>query len=318
MNVDNQAIRIRALFKTFRTGLRRKKTRALKGLDLDVARGEIFGFLGPNGAGKTTAIKILVGLLKADSGEASLLGRPVADVSCRRRMAYLPELPDFYDYLTPVELLFHCGLLSGLDRHHIKRRVPELLERVGLDPEEKRSLRKFSKGMLQRVGIAQTMLADPDVYILDEPMGGLDPLGRRWVKDLILELGKSGKTVFFSSHVLSEAEAVCDRVAFLHRGRLMAQGSLREVLEAHTDCWEIQVEGHAVRTDENIQPKAARIEPAGPDTLLVPAVDRPDALLGALLAGGHRIRSVNQRHASLEEVFVRTLSGSGEQREGEG
>jgi ABC-2 type transport system ATP-binding protein len=139
-------------------------------------------------------------------------------------------------------------------------------------------------------------------------MGGLDPLGRRWVKETIAELGRRGKTVFFSSHVLAEAEAVCDRVAFLNRGRLLASGSLREVLESHTDAWEVLVEGEAVRSDESVKSQVAKIEVAGLDTLLVPAGDRPDALLKALLAGSHRIRSVNQRHASLEEVFIRTLA----------
>jgi ABC-2 type transport system ATP-binding protein len=308
MNANSPAIGIRALEKTFRTGLRRKRTVALRGLDLDVSAGEVFGFIGPNGAGKTTTIKILVGLLRADAGEATLFGRPVSDVHARRKVSYLPELPDFYDYLTPGEFLRHCGALLGLEKSEVARRVPELLEQAGLNAREKRQMRKFSKGMLQRVGLAQAMLGDPDLYILDEPMGGLDPLGRRWVKETIAELGRRGKTVFFSSHVLAEAEAVCDRVAFLHHGRLLAAGSLREVLESHTDAWEILVEGQAARADEKLKAHAGRIEPAGPDTLLVPAAERPDALLQALLAGDHKILSVNQRHASLEEVFIRTLA----------
>jgi ABC-2 type transport system ATP-binding protein len=277
-------------------------------LDLEVAPGEVFGFIGPNGAGKTTTIKILVGLLRPDGGEASLFGLPVSDIQSRKKISYLPELPDFYDYLTPGEFLHHCGRLSGIDAGELKRRVPELLGQAGLDTNEKRQMRKFSKGMLQRVGLAQAMLGEPDLYILDEPMGGLDPLGRRWVKETIAELGRRGKTVFFSSHVLAEAEAVCDRVAFLNRGRLLASGSLREVLESHTDAWEVLVEGEAVRSDESVKSQVAKIEVAGLDTLLVPAGDRPDALLKALLAGSHRIRSVNQRHASLEEVFIRTLA----------
>jgi ABC-2 type transport system ATP-binding protein len=308
MNATAPAIRIRSLKKTFRTGLRRKRTDALIDLDLEVAPGEVFGFIGPNGAGKTTTIKILVGLLKPGGGEASLFGQPVSDIRSRKKVSYLPELPDFYDCLTPGEFLRHCGRLSGIDAGELKRLVPDLLKQAGLDAGEKRQMRKFSKGMLQRVGLAQAMLGDPDLYILDEPMGGLDPLGRRWVKETIAELGRRGKTVFFSSHVLAEAEAVCDRVAFLHRGRLLASGSLREVLEAHTDAWEVLVEGEAVRSDESIKPLAAKLEPAGEDTLLVPAGDRPDDLLKALLAGSHRVRSMSQRHASLEEVFIRTLA----------
>jgi ABC-2 type transport system ATP-binding protein len=315
MNAKPPAIYIRSLKKAFRTGLRRKRTVALHGLDLEVSPGEVFGFIGPNGAGKTTTIKILVGLLRADSGEASLFGRPVTDIRSRQRVSYLPELPDFYDYLTPGEFLRHCGALSGLEKSEIERRIPELLKQAGLDAGEKRQMRKFSKGMLQRVGLAQAILGDPDLYILDEPMGGLDPLGRRWVKETIADLGRRGKTVFFSSHVLAETEAVCDRVAFLHHGRLLAAGSLREVLEAHTDAWEILVEGDGVRSDEKAKASAERVEAAGPDTLLVPAGERPDALLQTLLAGGHRIRSVNQRHASLEEVFIRTLASRKEKEE---
>ncbi len=316
MNAPDPAIRTRSLKKTFRTGLRRRPTQALRGLDLEVSSGEVFGFLGPNGAGKTTTIKILVGLLKADGGEAELFGQPVARARARRRVAYLPELPDFYDYLTPIEFLEHCGRLEGIGGKELAERVPGLLQRAGLDPKERRQLRKFSKGMLQRVGLAQAMFSQPDLYILDEPMGGLDPLGRRWVKELIGELGAQGKTVFFSSHVLAEAEAVCDRVAFIHHGRLLAQGYLREILQKHADTWEILVAGDSVRQDRNVAAKTKSVEPAGRDTRLVPADDGPDELLRVLLSGSHRVLAVNQRHDSLEEVFVRALSR--EDREGEG
>jgi ABC-2 type transport system ATP-binding protein len=189
-----------------------------------------------------------------------------------------------------------------------------LLGRVGLDPAEKRQLRKFSKGMLQRVGIAQALLSDPDLFILDEPTGGLDPLGRRWVKELILELGQAGKTVFFSSHILGDAEAICDRVAFLHKGRLLAQGPMGEVLRQGiggvdvSQKWEIQVFGEEVRNDTTVSGLTAVVEPLGPDTLLVPRdADGPEALLQALLRAGHRVRSVNRRQASLEDVFVRAM-----------
>jgi ABC-2 type transport system ATP-binding protein len=314
MGDDVKAIEIRSLHKTFRTGLRRKRIEALRGLDLDVIPGQIFGFLGPNGAGKTTTIKILVGLLRPDSGKAYIFGKQVGEAGSRRRIAFVPELPDFYDYLRPGEFLNHCGRLSGLEAGMLKKKIPELLQRVGLDPEEKRQMRKFSKGMLQRVGIAQALLADPDLYILDEPMGGLDPLGRRWVKDLILELAQAGKTVFFSSHVLGEAEAVCDRVAFLHHGRMVAQGPLREVLAkgvpgAHTaGSWEILVEGGAADNDREVVEHTARVERSGPDTLLVPkGTDKPDAFLLLLLKRGHSIRSVNQQRVSLEDAFIRTV-----------
>ncbi|MBW1871669.1 MAG: ABC transporter ATP-binding protein [Deltaproteobacteria bacterium] len=302
------AIKIESLTKTFRTGLRRKLTRALCGLDLEVARGEVFGFLGPNGAGKTTAIKILVGLLKQNSGQAYLLGRSIHDPQARQKVAYLPEMPDFYDYLNPIEFLKHCGRLSGLSNQQLIKKTPELLEKVGLNPAEKRPLRKFSKGMLQRVGIAQTMLADPELYILDEPMGGLDPLGRRWVKKLILDLGQAGKTIFFSSHILAEAEAVCDRVAFLQHGRLIAQGSLSEILQTHTGNWEILVAGQQVKKDEKIMAFTSSFRHAAQDTILIPAAEiEMKQLLEALLAKDYQVQSVNQHHASLEEVFIQTI-----------
>ena len=305
MKPTTAAIRMTELHKTFRTGLRRRPTAALRGLELEVAPGQVFGFLGPNGAGKTTAIKILVGLLRPDAGSAELLGRPVADPAARRPVAYLPELPDLYDYLRPAELLGHIGRLAGLDRTTLARRVPELLERVGLAPDEKRPLRKFSKGMLQRCGIAQAMLTDPELYILDEPMGGLDPIGRRWVKELIGELGRSGKTVFFSSHVLTEAEAVCDRVAFLRAGRLVAQGETSELLAQAGAGWELLVRGRQVRDDAALAARALEMRAAGPDTLLLLAGDQdPDAVVAELLRRGHALGGLHRRQASLEDVFI--------------
>jgi ABC-2 type transport system ATP-binding protein len=309
MSTPNSIISIQGLTKSFKTSFRRKRAWALRGLDLKVAQGEVFGFLGPNGAGKTTTIKILVGLLRADAGEAFLFGQPVIDARVRRRIAYLPELPDFYDYLTPTEFLFHCGRLSGVDAHTLSSRVPNVIATVGLDPNDRRQLRKFSKGMLQRMGIAQTLLADPDLYIFDEPQTGLDPIGRRWIKDLILDLGKSGKTVFFSSHILAEVEAVCDRVAFLHHGRLVAQGSLAEVLKTETGMWEILVEGPAARTDQNLAPLGFAVRASGPDTILsLPQQRRPEAALSQLIERGYRLRSVSQQQTSLEDVFLKALS----------
>ena len=271
--MNTTAIQIRSLKKTFRTGFLRKEMQALRGLDLDVPQGCLFGFLGPNGAGKTTTIKILVGLLRPDAGEAALFGQPVQRVAARKRISYLPELPDFYDYLNPVELLVHCGHLSGLDRKKTLAKIPALLERVGLDPADRRQVRKFSKGMMQRLGLAQAMLPDPELLILDEPLTGLDPLGRRFFKDLILDLGRQGKTVFFSSHVLADAQAICHSVAFLQKGKIITQGSLSALLKQHADTWEILVDGMAVRDDAEVKRLAADIQPAGEDTLLIPAAE---------------------------------------------
>ena len=307
-----KAISVGELQKTFKTGLRRKRTTALRGLNLEVESGQVFGFLGPNGAGKTTTIKILVGLIRADSGTASIFGTPSVERRARDRLSYLPELPNFYDYLSAAELLLHLGELSGLSGKSLKRRVGDLLEKVGLEPADKRPLRKYSKGMQQRVGIAQAMLADPDLYILDEPMGGLDPLGRRWMKDLIAELGRSGKTVFFSSHVLAEAEAVCDRVALVHKGRVIAQGTLSELLAAGPQHWEITVEGEAVRSDGEIESLCDRVTAAGTETVLRLAEGRdPHQVLGAVMQKGYNVVSFSRTHTTLEDLFVRMIGDLG-------
>ena len=308
-----KAIDIRGLKKFFITGLRRKRTEALRGLDLAVEQGEIFGFLGPNGAGKTTTIKILVDLIRADEGVALIFGMPSREKLVRQKMAYLPELPNFYDYLSARELLFHLGQLSGIDRRTLRARVPQLLEKVGLDPEDRRSLRKYSKGMQQRVGIAQAMLADPDLYILDEPMTGLDPLGRRWMKELIADLGRQGKTVFFSSHVLAEAEAVCNRVAFIDRGRLVAQGALNELLAATSQHWEIVVQGAAARDDQQLQAVFDRVLETGTDTALFASTGQDlQQLIKLLVEKNYRILSVNRAHGTLEDLFVQLIGGERE------
>src|SRR6476469_9410018 len=211
------------LTKDFAVGFWRKRPyRALDRLTLDVASGEAFGFLGPNGAGKTTTLKLLMQLVYPTAGRAEILGRPVGDVAMRRRIGYLPENPYFYDYLTADELLHYLGQLFGYAAAERRARVNAMLDRVGIGAERRLQLRKFSKGMLQRVGIAQALLNDPEIIFLDEPMSGLDPLGRRDVRQLILSLRDQGRTVFFSSHILADAEELCSRVAVVAKGRLAA------------------------------------------------------------------------------------------------
>src|ERR1700757_3223602 len=205
--------------------------RALDRLTLEVEAGEVFGFLGPNGAGKTTTLKLLMQLIFPTSGRAELLGCPVGDVAVKRRIGYLPEQPYFYDYLTAEELLGYFASLFGYSAADRRARVARLLDEVGIGAERRLQLRKFSKGMLQRVGIAQALINDPEVVFFDEPMSGLDPLGRREVRNLILKLRDRGCTVFFSSHVLSDAEALCSNVAILAKGRLVTTGRLTEMLE---------------------------------------------------------------------------------------
>jgi ABC-2 type transport system ATP-binding protein len=214
------------LSKDYKTGFRKRKT-ALRDFSLQVQQGEVFGFLGPNGAGKSTAIKILLNLIFPTSGTVSILGRPAGDVKGRLAVGYLPENPYFYDYLNPLELLHFAGRASGMEAAAIRERGEALLNRVGLWSERKRAIRSYSKGMVQRVGMALALVHDPEVVILDEPMTGLDPLGRRQFIDFILELKAAGKTVFFSSHILADVERVCDRVSLLVGGRLVRLIDLR-------------------------------------------------------------------------------------------
>ncbi len=225
-----QVLKVDDLQKTFMRGLLRRKTTALHGITFAVEQGEVFGFLGPNGAGKTTAIKILMGLIFPTGGRASVFGAPIGDLRAKARVGYLPENPYFYDYLSLVELLHMVGRIHGLDARTRRTRASALIEQVGLAHAAKRPLRSYSKGMLQRAGLAQALMGDPDLVVLDEPMSGLDPLGRKEVRDLMVELRRRGKTVFFSTHILSDASMLCDRVAIIFRGRLHDVGPLGSLL----------------------------------------------------------------------------------------
>jgi ABC-2 type transport system ATP-binding protein len=225
-----KAIEILGLEKTYNVGFWRKRLkRALHPLHLQIEEGEIFGFLGPNGAGKTTTLKLLMGLISPTAGTARILQRPLDDPAMKAEIGFLPEQPYFYDYLTARELLEYYGQLSGVAAKERSRKVPEMLDRVGLRASADVQLRKYSKGMLQRVGLAQAILHDPKVVFLDEPMSGLDPMGRREVRDLMEQLKHEGKTVFFSTHILSDAEALCDRVAIIHLGELRKVGAVAEL-----------------------------------------------------------------------------------------
>ncbi len=278
---------------------------ALDGLFLTVGRGEIFGFLGPNGAGKTTTLKILLGLVRATSGTAFLLGQLAGDVDTRRRIGFLPESPYFYDYLTAEEFLGFYGQLAGLGRAVITERVTDLLNLVGLADARARQLRKFSKGMLQRIGLAQALIHDPELVILDEPMTGLDPVGRKQVRDLILSLRDRGKTIFFSTHILHDVEMICDRVGIVMKGRLLASGRVEELVrQDHTQsveivCRQINAEGNAF-----IRSMATRILQQGQQCLIVlPDSDAVDAMVGEIRRQGGRLLSVTPHKASLEDLF---------------
>lgn len=300
------------LTKDYAVGFWRKRPyRALDRLTLDVEAGEVFGFLGPNGAGKTTTLKLLMQLVYPTAGSAEILGRPLGDLAAKRRIGYLPENPYFYDHLTAEELLVYFAALFGYGAAERKSRANRLLDEVGIAGERRLQLRKFSKGMLQRVGIAQALLNDPELVILDEPMSGLDPLGRRDVRALILRLRDRGCTVFFSSHVLSDAEALCSRVAILAKGRLAASGRLTDMLAFKASGWELIVADTSV---ERLAPLMARVRqmvPIGADRyqLELPSEIAPELFLRELSAAGARLVSVNPIRSTLEDFFVEQVAG---------
>jgi len=227
---QREIIRVEAVVKDFRPGLGLRRKRILHGISFAVMRGEIFGFVGPNGAGKTTTLKVLMGLIRATSGSASILGHDVRETAFRRHVGFLPENPYFYDFLTGIEILTFYARLSGVARDGRARRVKMLLDWVGLSHAADQRLRTYSKGMLQRIGIAQALVHDPEVVFLDEPMSGLDPIGRVEIRDLILRLRSEGKTVFMNTHILSDVEMVCDRVAIIVEGRIRYLGETHEIL----------------------------------------------------------------------------------------
>jgi ABC-2 type transport system ATP-binding protein len=299
------------LTKDYAVGFWRKRPyRALDRLTLDVAPGEVFGFLGPNGAGKTTTLKLLLQLVFPTSGRGEILGRPLGDVSVKRRIGYLPENPYFYDYLTAQELLVYFAGLFGYGRDECRARASRLLDEVGIGAERRLQLRKFSKGMLQRVGIAQALVNDPELVILDEPMSGLDPLGRRDVRQLILRLRDKGCTVFFSSHVLSDAEALCSRVGVLAKGRLVASGRLTDMLAFRARGWELVVAGLDAKDVERLgtRVRKATAISGGSYVLELPLEPPPERLLGELVAGGAQMISLNPIRQTLEDFFVEQVT----------
>ena len=300
------AIEILRLEKIYSVGFWRKRPkRALHPLELAVEEGEIFGFLGPNGAGKTTTLKILMGLVFPTGGSARILGMQLDDPRMKAQIGFLPEQPYFYDYLTAQELLRYYGRLSGVDDKQLPSKVDAVLERVGLLDAAHMQLRKYSKGMLQRVGIAQAVLHDPKVVFLDEPMSGLDPMGRREVRNLIEGLKCEGKTVFFSTHILADAEALCDRVAIIHLGELRGVGAVEEL----TAGVGAQVEIVWTGTSEPMGLRAlgADIHVAGDTVRAVLPQEKQDAALELLRRERVRLISLTPVRISLEDYFVEQL-----------
>ncbi|HNY26306.1 MAG TPA: ABC transporter ATP-binding protein [Candidatus Sumerlaeota bacterium] len=292
--------------------LRDRQVDALKDLTLAVEQGEIFGLLGPNGAGKTTTIKILMGIHFATEGQARLFGRPLGDLEVKRRIGFLPENPYFYDYLKGWEFLEFYGRLYDMPHRLLRTRIEELLDLVGLSHAANLPLKGYSKGMNQRIGLAQALLNDPRLVILDEPQSGLDPLGRKEVRDIILRLRKEGRTVLFSSHILSDAEMICDRVGILFKGKLIDCGSMSELLSTRVLQYELVVEGVSHETLQAFEGVAESVLNSDMQTLLILKEETDvQAAIARTVETGGKIVSLTPRTETLEQYFIRQVKGEG-------
>ncbi|MBN1771620.1 MAG: ABC transporter ATP-binding protein [Deltaproteobacteria bacterium] len=294
-------IDVRGLRKTYRALRRSKRIEALRGIDLEVRPGEIFGLLGPNGAGKTTLVKILLAIGHATGGQAKLLGRPVGDPRARRQVGYLPENIRFPDFLHAEDALHYLGRLSRMSGADRKQAVPAALEQVGLLERRTSKVRTFSKGMLQRLGLAQALLHRPRLVLLDEPTDGVDPIGRKEIRDVLVRLREGGATVFLNSHMLSEVERVCDRVAILDQGQVLRTGSVEE-LTRHGNRWRVAVEGDPAAAAGALGPSATVLE--GALEVEAPTVAALNAAIDRLRAAGVLLTEVRPASTSLEDVFI--------------
>jgi ABC-2 type transport system ATP-binding protein len=304
-----KAIEILGLEKTYSVGFWRKRPKcALRPLHLTVNEGEIFGFLGPNGAGKTTTLKLLMGLVYPTAGSARILGMEINDPQMKAQIGFLPEQPYFYDYLTAAELLEYYAQLSGVAAKERRHRVDEVLAQVGIPEAAGVQLRKFSKGMLQRVGIAQAILHDPKILFFDEPMSGLDPMGRREVRDLMAQLKQKGKTVFFSTHILSDAESLCDRVAIIHQGELRGVGAVADLTSSVEG--KVEIVWHGNYLPASVKALTSESHLTGDTVRAVVLEGHEDAVIDALRRERLHIVSLTPVRTSLEEYYVRKLKPS--------
>ncbi|MEM9693085.1 MAG: ABC transporter ATP-binding protein [Myxococcota bacterium] len=301
-------IDVRGLRKTFRTGfLRRKVVPAVKGVSFHVHRGEIVGFLGPNGSGKTTTIKMLLGLIAASGGEAELFGRAIPSQAARRRLGFLPENPYVYPYLTPREVVEMSGALSGMKGAALRRRTEVVLDKTGVLYAADRQVRRLSKGMLQRSALAAALVADPEMLILDEPMSGLDPVGRKEVRDIILEERAQGRTIFFSTHILSDVESLCDHVTILRKGEVVVTGAIRDLLRGEVLSTEVTL--GSVKDAVLSELKEAGFEPTTRGSEVYAVAAQGEAAVGEILsialAGECQVIEVAPHRETLEDLFMR-------------
>jgi len=305
MSSEN-VIEIKGFGKVFKVGFFMRKVNAVNDVSLQVRRGEIFGLLGPNGAGKTTTIKAMMSLIRVDQGEIWILGKKVPDRSIYRHIGFLPENPYFYDYLRPLEFLDYQAALYGLPRRARRERARELLARVGLRDAEKLPLRKFSKGMLQRIGLAQALIGDPGILILEEPMSGLDPIGRKEVRDLLLSLKKKGITILFSSHILSDVESICDRVAIMRKGVVTVTGDLASLLKVEVRRTTFEVEEPDEKVLLRMKALSFSHQTVGKSVLFeVEGEDRKKEVFEVLVKADAKIVSVVPHRETLEDIFIR-------------
>jgi ABC-2 type transport system ATP-binding protein len=310
MSEGRSIVEVRDLVKDVRPGFGVRRKRILHGISLDVREGEIFGFIGPNGAGKTTTLKVLMGLIRPTSGHARILGHDVRETAFRRHVGFLPENPYFYEFLTGREFLRFYARVSGVRRGEREGRISELLDWVGLTAAADQRLRTYSKGMLQRVGIAQALVHDPQVVFLDEPMSGLDPIGRKEIRDLILRLHAEGKTVFMNTHILSDVELLCHRVAIIVQGRIRYAGSVDEFLDAGERESDLVLAGFPSELAEELEEGfGATLREIGDRTEVRVAEKHVGVVLERALARGAAVMSVVPHRVSLETIFLSAVEG---------
>ncbi|MBI5490621.1 MAG: ABC transporter ATP-binding protein [Deltaproteobacteria bacterium] len=306
MSADIPAVVVRGFAKTFRTQWLRRRVTAVRDVSFEVSRGEIFGLLGPNGAGKTTTIKMLLGLVAPDRGSAEILGVPVPRKESRAKLGFLPENPYFYDHLSPRELLDDYGRLFGLPAAERRKRTGELLERLGIAALGGRPIRKLSKGQVQRVGMAQALISDPELLILDEPMSGLDPIGRKEFRDILLERAREGATVMFSSHILPDVEMIAERVAIIHEGVVADQGAMGELLQREATGVDVGATGLPVELAGKLAALAASHERRGEaDHFVAPSEAAAAELVREIVTAGGHLVEVVPRRGTLEDLLLR-------------